>query len=108
MLNINGLYGSKNEPKKLFGEETPEYFAFYKVLKTLAPGAWELLQDLLGAWNSYALVHQWQMPDGFEVKVKVMETKDTRLEIDELDHSTLSYQYKVNEGSKKGLSLCAK
>jgi hypothetical protein len=101
------LYGSKAEPKKLFGEDTTELTTFYKVLSKVVPGAMFLLQDLLEAWNSYSKVHQWQMPDGFEAVIKVMETKDCRIEIDELAHTQLSYQYKVNEGTKRGLSIAA-
>lgn len=78
------FYGSKQKPIEIFGENTPELDAFYKVITEEAPGAWEALQDTLAAWQPYALVHEWQMPDGFQAKVKVMTKKDIRIEVDEL------------------------
>ena len=104
---MKSFYGSKAEPIKIFGEDTPELSAFYQAATTVAPGAWGLLQELLASWNPMALVHSWKLPDGFDARVKVMETVETRIEIDELDHSTFSYQYQENVGKKKGLSNVA-
>ena len=108
------FYSSKAEPEILFGKETEELECFYQTMEKVAPGAWELRQDLLNAWQSYALSHEWQLPDGFEAKIKVMEKVLTeggnlpRIEIDELQHHQFSYTYYQNKGSKKGLSLVAK
>ena len=101
------LYGSREQPKKIFGEDTPELNAFYKAVYQIAPGAWELLQDLLASWRPYALVHEWKLPDGFDARVKVMTKKSVRIEVDELDHSTFTYEYYDNEGTKSGLSNVA-
>lgn len=73
----------------------------------MAPGAWELLQELLASWQPYALQHAWQLPDGFEAKIKVMSQKDVRIEVDELDHAEFSYTFYENEGQKRGLSNVA-
>ena len=104
---MTSFYGSKAVPKELFGHETPEVNAFYEAAQKIAPGAWELLQDLLGSWQAGALSHEWKMPDGFDVKVKVMTKKEVRVEVDELDHATFSYEFYENEGQKKGLSNVA-
>lgn len=101
------LYGSKAMPKKIFGEDTPELNAFYNALKIVAPGAVALLQDLLDSWQAFALVHQWTLPDGFTAYVKVMDKCDARIEVDELDHATFSYEWKENVGKPKGLSNVA-
>lgn len=101
------FYGSKAKPIEIFGEGTPELAAFYAAATVVAPGAWGLLQDLLASWQPYALKHEWQLPDGYEAKVKVMNKIETRIEVDELDHATFTYQYYVNEGSDKGLSNAA-
>lgn len=101
------MYGSKKTPKDLFGEDTPELAAFYKAAQTVAPGAWELLQDLLNSWQPYALSHNWKLPDGFDARVKVMNKKELRIEVDELDHATFSYEFYENQGEKKGISLPA-
>ena len=103
---MTSFYGSSAVPKALFGEDTEELKSFYEAAKLLAPGAWELLQDLLSCWPKVPK-HSWIAPDGFHVHVKVMVSKETRIEVDELDHATFTYQYKVNEATPKGLSLAA-
>jgi hypothetical protein len=104
---MTSFYGSKAQPVALFGEGTPELKAFYEAATQLAPGAWELLQDLLGSWKPFALKHEWQLPDGYEAKVKVMVPKETRIDVKELDNSSFTTQYKVNEGTAKGLANAA-
>ena len=104
---MTSFYGSKAKPIEIFGEGTPELTAFYAAATKVAPGAWGLLQDLLASWQPYALKHEWQLPDGYEAKVKVMNKVETRIEVDELDHATFTYQYYVNEGQDKGLSNAA-
>lgn len=89
-------------PKVLFGEGTDALAAFYQAVEMVAPGAWELLQDLLASWQPWALQHAWKLPDGFDAKVKVMVKQETRIEVDELDHSTFTYEYYVNEGEERG------
>lgn len=73
----------------------------------MAPGAYTLLQELLDSWQPYALVHSWKLPDGFDARVKVMQKEETRIEVDELDHASFTYEYYVNQGSKKGLANVA-
>jgi hypothetical protein len=95
---MTSLYGSKAEPVKIFGEGTEELKAFYQAMNVVAPGPWALLQVLLNSWQSYALSHDWTLPDGFEARVKVTDKVETRIEVDELDHTTFTYQYKENMG----------
>ena len=104
---MTSFYGSKLTPKELFGEDTPELAAFYQAAQAVAPGAWELLQDLLASWQPFALKHQWKLPDGYDAVVKVMEKVSARIEVDELDHATFTYEFHENIGSKTGLSLPA-
>lgn len=104
---MTSFYGSKEIPKQLFGEDTPELDAFYAAITTLAPGAWELLQVLLQSWRPYALSHEWKLPDGYDARVKVMRKQEVRIEVDELDHSTFTYEFYENQGEKKGLSNVA-
>lgn len=104
---MTSFYGSTAVPKELFGEDTPELDAFYKAAEATAPGAWTLLQELLGSWQPWATKHEWQMPDGFNVVCKVMQTTEIRVEVDELDHASFTYAWEENKGSKTGLSLAA-
>lgn len=105
---MTSFYGSKLTPKNIFGEKTPELDAFYEAISTkVAPGAWELLQDLLASWQPYALSHAWKLPDGFDARVKVMKKCEARVEVDELDHATFTYEFYENQGTKSGLSNVA-
>ena len=104
---MTSFYGSKKVPKTLFGKGTPELEAFYDAAQTIAPGAWDLLQTLLSSWQPFALSHDWKMPDGFDVRVKVMTKKDLRIQVDELDKASFTYQFYENQGAKSGLSNAA-
>lgn len=104
---MHTFYGSRKTPKRLFGEDTPELAAFYEAAVQTAPGAWELLQDLLASWKPFALVHEWQLPDGFNARCKVMTKREVRIEVDELDHATFTYEFYENEGQERGLSNAA-
>lgn len=104
---MTSFYGSKKTPQDIFGEDTPELNAFYQAAYQVAPGAWDLLQELLASWQPYALKHQWKLPDGYDAVVKVMDKINARIEVDELDHSTFTYEFYENKGMKKGLSNVA-
>ncbi len=104
---MTAFYGSKEQPKIIFGDATPELEAFYLAAAEVAPGAWELLQDLIGSWNPQATHHCWQLPDGFEVQIKVMVDREIRIEVDELGHASFTYQFKENLPKKKGVSNAA-
>ena len=100
-------YGSKAQPKEVFGEDTPELCAFLDAAKEVAPGADMLKNILLMSWQPYALKHSWIMPDGFHVHIPVLQTMETKLEIDELDHTSIKMLYEDNIGTETGLSLVA-
>jgi hypothetical protein len=91
---MTAFYGSTAQPKAIFGDGTAALDAFYKAAQEVAPGAWELLNDLAATWNPTTLVHAWQLPDGFEAKVKVKTNEETRIEVDELGGASFTYQYK--------------
>lgn len=101
------LYGSVKEPEKLFGKGSEELAVFYKAMFTLAPLCMQLLEVLRDSWNPNVLAHTWKLPDGFDVNIKVIEKKKTRIEVDELNGLTFSYIYKVNEAKEKGVSNVA-
>jgi len=105
---MTALYGSQATPREIFGEDSPELDAFYAGLESVAPLAVELLGDLRNAWQAFALKHQWKLPDNFTAVIPVMQkVEGARVEVDELGHSTFSYDYYVNEGTKKDLKLVA-
>jgi hypothetical protein len=101
---IAASFGSRAAPRDLFGEDTIELQAFQQALFHTAPGACLLLQELLASWQPYALAHSWDLPDGYHAHVKVLQKiEDCRIEVDELGHSTFTYQYYVNEGEESGV-----
>ncbi len=100
---MTALYASKKEPEKEFGKDSPELDGFWKALYAVAPGACELLEELLSSWQPYALAHSWKLPDGFTAHVKVMQSVEHRIEVDELNHSTFEYTYLTNLGERRGV-----
>ena len=100
-------YGSTLVPKEVFGEG--ELLAvFYQAAFQVAPAAFELMAVFLNAWQSNVLAHSWVMPDNFHVNIKVMQSKETRIQINELGDATFTTHVKINEGTEKGVSLVAK
>ena len=106
-MNIKYFYGSKQKPKDVFGDGTPEFRAFHEANTTVAPGACELLELSLASWQKWAKYHAWEMPDGFTVFIPVMVQVETKIEVDELDHASFTYVHEVNQGTETGLSLAA-
>ena len=98
------LYGSKAEPKKCFGVDTPELAAFYEAVEKLLPGADQLNKDLISLWDPTALAHCWTLPDGFEVVVKVMATVEHQVEFLGRKYAVME---KVNQPQIQGLSMGA-
>lgn len=103
---MTSLYGSTATPKEIFKEDHI-ISAFYDACFMEAPGAFSTLDVLRRAWQPHALYHYWVMPDGFTCEIRVLEKKETRVEIDELNHHKFRTSYTVNEGSEYGISLPA-
>ena len=101
------LYGSKAKPKIAFGEDTPEYCAFQEAKEIVCPGAAYLMPILNNSWNAYATEHSWNLPDGFEARVKVDQVLETDIEVDELDHLRFAFQYTEIQGTETGLANIA-
>jgi hypothetical protein len=101
------FYASKMEPVKAFGKDTPELKAFHKAKEIVAPGASKLIPIMIDAWQSEALNYSCVMPDGHTVFIPVIQKKDSKIEVDELDHMSFIYRHAVNTPKKKGISLLA-
>lgn len=98
------FYGSKAEPRAAFGEDTPQLRAFYQTIQELLPGADQLNQDLLSLWQPTALSHDWILPDGFDVRIKVMVRKEHDIEFLGNQYVVATYE---NQPTESGLSLGA-
>lgn len=99
------FYGSKAQPKSVFGEETLE--AFYSAMIDKLPGAYELMELFQNHWRALAEHHQWTLPDGHVAKVPVIQTFQKDLEIDEYDHMRFAYRSQVIAPKSKGMALAA-
>ena len=97
------LYGSKAVPKEVFGEGS-DLGVFYETLNQMLPGANELNHALLSLWNPEALAHEWTLPDGFDVRIKVMSEVTTPFQF--LGH-TMEVKRKINAPKESSLSLGA-
>lgn len=104
---MTSLYGSKAQPRKLFGEDTQELEMFYKTLYDRFPGAVDLMSIIQSSWNQNALAHTWTLPDGHTAHVPVMQEVIKKIEVDELGKATFSHKAFINEPSEYGISLLA-
>lgn len=95
-------YYNKNNQDTL---DEAQQEAFYKELQDSFTGAEDVKQVLNDVWNSHAYVHEWTLPDGHVSSVKVTEVMATRVEVDELDHLTFTYQFENNQPSTRSTSL---
>lgn len=101
------FYGSKAEPKKAFGEGTKALKNFYATANRRFPGAMRALKNIQMAWQPYALVHRFTMPDGHIIVAKVMQPIDKKIEVAEFYKATFTYRTMLNEGTEFGISLAA-
>lgn len=85
-------YGSTKVPKDLF-EPMGVLTEFYEAFTKVAPVTVAIQEALLTTWNPEATHHEWVLPDGFHVKAPVTIDVEKRIEIDELNHTTISVQY---------------
>ena len=70
--------------------------AFYKDLHESFSGAEDVKYLINNAWNPTAMKHEWTLPDGHVASCKVMKTIAARVEVDELAHTTFTYQFEAN------------
>jgi hypothetical protein len=101
---MTAMYGSKAVPKRVFGEGTPELAAFYQVIDELLPGVNALNQELIALWRDDVHAHYWQLPDGFEVAIKVIVEADHPIEFNGVKHVL---RVKHNLPKKGGIALGA-
>ncbi len=100
---MTSFFGSKRQPRKLFGEGD-DLDVFYQVMSGEAPGAWSLNEALIDLWQPGTLSHDWVLPDNFHVKVKVMTPVNHKFLLEDQEHTVTTYH---NIGTDTGLSLAA-
>ena len=53
-------YGSVAEPKKLFGEDSPELKAFFKAMRDIVPAVLDIPSELKSMWNNESGEYKWR------------------------------------------------
>lgn len=99
---MTALYGSKAEPKRVFGEGVL-LLTFYKIMAEYAPSAWELNQTMPFFWQD-TKCHSWTLPDNYHVHVKVMSPTTTTVNFLNAPYDIVEM---VNEPLAEGRSLGA-
>ena len=80
------FYGSTAEPVKNLG--TGELLdEFYYMCSKKLKGAYELRNDLIEVWDEEKDTYVWFLPDGFQVVIRVVNSRMEEIHIDELDHT---------------------
>lgn len=100
--NVMTRYYNKRHPEGLTELQTE---AFNRALANAFPGPESVMAVLNSCWDANALKHEWVLPDGHVASVLVEEPATTRIEIDELDGMSVTYQYMSNQPSKRSTSL---
>lgn len=101
------FYGSTEQPKLVFGEDTPELNAYYKTLQKELPGCWNALQTIQPLWNDKWERYGWELPDGHVVDIPVMSVKDFKIEIAEFFKRTFTFRTTVNAAKEYSRELTA-
>jgi DNA-directed RNA polymerase len=99
-------YGSKAQPRALFGEDTPELKAFYGVLNNNLYGAMTVMDLILDCWNSKAYSHSYKLPDGHVVYLPTVKHNLYSITINEGEPDIL-FKLTENEPDKNGTNLIA-
>lgn len=96
-------YYNKSTPEGLSENQT---VVFFEALGNNFSGAEDIKKIITSLWNPTALRHSWKLPDYHLAKVNVTDTNTKRIEIDELDHHQVTYQFQDIMPSKRSTSLC--
>ena len=104
---MTSFYGSKREPRMVFGKDTPELEAFYDTRYELFPGCVEVINDIQSCWDPTALVHSWTLPDGHTAYVPVTELVDKSIKLPDLGNASFTYRTEINTSSDYDIPIIA-
>lgn len=101
------FYGSMQQPKNVFGDDTEELNCFYDTLNIEFKGAVDALADIQSCWQSDADHHSWVMPDGHTVYIPVRDVEAKVIEVDSLAGLRFTMTKEVVRPVESGISLAA-
>lgn len=99
---MTSLYGSVMKPIEVFGEELHQVFE--EVMYQEMPKVWELNKYFLDIWDANAEEYRWELPDNFNVVIKVKDIETRKISFLGVDYE---YEKKVVKPSKYGRGLSA-
>ena len=100
---MTSLYGSEEEPRKVFGEGL-QLEVFYKTMEKMVPLCWELNKNFLEMWDETKYEYSSVMPDNFHSIWPIIDSVD---EVIHFNNTPYTVTTKVNAPKKKGRFLSA-
>ena len=100
-------YGSVQEPKNVFGEDTTDLAAFYQALNTITPGPMALMELMQSLWDPKKDYLEWEI-DGVHAKIAILDKfiGKVKMTINGKDVS-VPFQSIIRQPKDKGLSIAA-
>jgi len=100
------FYNSKAEPKKVFGDDTPEYLRFMDTMEKELLGAMLGMRIINNFWDTTVDAQHWTQLDGMACHVKVKTHQKAIIEVEEIG-SSFTYVWDEVGASDNGISLPA-
>ncbi len=100
------FYNSIAEPKKIFGDGTPEYIRFMETIQKELPGAVEAMEAINAFWDDSVSAQHWIQLDNMNCHVNVKTQCKAVIEADEIG-SSFTYVWDEVGPSSNGISLPA-
>lgn len=83
------MYASEKAPKAVFGADYPKFISAYGAC---VPAAQRLSNILVDCWDSEATEYTWELPDGFEVYIPVINQNQKKI-----PYKNHRVEYRFNE-----------
>ena len=100
------FYNSIAEPKRIFGDGTPEYIRFMETVQTELPGAVEAMNTMNAFWDETVSAQHWVQLDNMNCHVNVKTQCKAVIEADEIG-SSFTYVWDEVGPSSNGISIPA-
>ena len=101
------FYGSKKQPKELFGDGTRDHVEFLNALNKLMPGPMALMELMQSCWDPSVDHYHWEY-NGKVAHINVLNKFEGHMTVDTSSKKvSVPFRTTVHEAKKDGLSLAA-